>query len=44
MWFIYLTWYVANIVGLSDKMVGLCLLSGQITDGITTPIVGMASD
>ena len=44
MWFIYLTWYVANVVGLTDSMVGLVLLSGQITDGITTPIVGLLSD
>ena len=44
MWFIYLTWYVANVVGLDPKWTGLCLLSGQITDGCTTPLVGLASD
>jgi len=44
MWFIYLTWYVNTVVGLNQKFTGLCLLSGQITDGITTPLVGMASD
>jgi Na+/melibiose symporter-like transporter len=44
MWFVYLTWYLNNVVGLSDSLTGLCLLSGQITDGITTPIVGLLSD
>ena len=44
MWFIYLTWYVNTVVGLDDKFTGLCLLSGQITDGITTPVVGFLSD
>ena len=44
MWFIYLTWYVANVVRLTPKWTGLCLLSGQITDGCTTPLVGLASD
>lgn len=44
MWFIYLTYYVANVVGLTPQVAGLCLLSGQITDGITTPTVGYLSD
>jgi len=44
MWFVYLTWYLNNVVKLSDSLTGLCLLSGQITDGITTPIVGLLSD
>ena len=44
MWFVYLTWYLTNVVGLDPSIVGLCLLSGQITDGITTPIVGYLSD
>lgn len=43
-WFNYLTYYVNKVVGLSDEVSGLCLLSGQITDGITTPLVGLASD
>ena len=28
MWFIYLTYYVANVVGLTPQVAGLCLLSG----------------
>ena len=44
MWFIYLSYYLLNVVGLSSSIAGLCLLSGQIADGITTPIVGLLSD
>jgi Na+/melibiose symporter-like transporter len=44
MWFIYLSYYLLYVVGLSENVSGLCLLSGQITDGITTPIVGILSD
>jgi Na+/melibiose symporter-like transporter len=28
MWFVYLTWYLENVVGLDSNIVGLCLLSG----------------
>lgn len=44
MWFIYLSYYLLNVVNLSSSIAGLCLLSGQIADGITTPIVGYFSD
>lgn len=44
MWFIYLSYYLLNVVDLTSDIAGLCLLSGQITDGITTPIVGYFSD
>ena len=44
MWFIYLSYYLVYVVCLSENVAGLALLSGQITDGITTPIVGVASD
>ena len=43
MWFMYLAYYVQYVVGLESKYVGLSMLSGQITDGITTPLVGYAS-
>ena len=43
-WFVYLSWYINKVVKLSPRLTGLCLLSGQIADGITTPIVGVASD
>lgn len=44
MWFIYLSYYLINVVKLTQNVSGLCLLSGQIADGITTPIVGLVSD
>ena len=44
MWFIYLSYYLLYVVKLSQSISGLCLLSGQIADGITTPIVGLLSD
>ena len=44
MWFIYLSYYLLEVVGLTSNVSGLCLLSGQITDGITTPLVGYFSD
>ena len=43
-WFVYLSWYINKVVGLDPNLTGLCLLSGQIADGITTPIVGLMSD
>jgi len=44
MWFVYLSWYVKEVVGLPAHITALCLFSGQIADGITTPIVGVLSD
>lgn len=44
MWFVYLVYYVNEVVELSPTVSGLVLLSGQITDGITTPTVGYLSD
>ena len=44
MWFIYLNYYLLYVVGLTPTIAATALLSGQITDGITTPIVGLASD
>jgi Na+/melibiose symporter-like transporter len=44
MWFIYLNYYLLYVVGLSPSATAAALLSGQITDGITTPLVGVASD
>lgn len=28
MWFLYFTWYISNVIGLSDRVTGLCVLSG----------------
>jgi len=44
MWFVYLSWYLNKIVKLDKELTGLCMLSGQLADGITTPIVGFLSD
>ena len=44
MWFVYLSWYINKVVNLDANLTGLCLLSGQIADGITTPLVGLSSD
>ena len=44
MWFIYLSYYLIYVVNLLPQIAALAILSGQITDGITTPIVGTLSD
>ena len=44
MWFVYLSWYLNKIVKLDKNTTGYCMLSGQVADGITTPIVGFLSD
>jgi len=44
MWFIYMSYFLLEVVGLDPGVAGLAILSGQITDGITTPIVGVLSD
>lgn len=44
MWFVYLSYYIKYVVGLSSHVTGLCVLSGQIADGVTTPLVGLLSD
>ena len=43
-WFTYLLYYVKAVVKLPDYISGFVMLSGQIADGITTPIVGFFSD
>ena len=44
MWFVYRTWYLIRIVKLPDNIAGLAVLSGQLADGICTPITGLLSD
>jgi Na+/melibiose symporter-like transporter len=44
MWFVYLTWYIKNVVGLNDMVTAGSILSGQLADGFMTPIVGVLSD
>lgn len=43
-WFTYVLYYIQNVVGLDPVIAGFAMLSGQIADGITTPLVGLGSD
>jgi Na+/melibiose symporter-like transporter len=43
-WFTYVLFYVEKVVKLNDFIAGFVILSGQIADAITTPIVGFYSD
>ena len=43
-WFTYVLYYVKDVVKLPDYISGFVILSGQIADGIATPIVGFLSD
>ncbi|CDW80446.1 UNKNOWN [Stylonychia lemnae] len=43
-WFTYVLYYIQDVVGLDPVIAGFAMLSGQIADGITTPIVGFGSD
>lgn len=44
MWFTYLTYYIQDVVKLDSLYAGYAILAGQIADGVTTPLVGFASD
>lgn len=44
MWFIYLNYYFLYVVHLPPNIAAAGLLSGQVTDGLTTPLVGVLSD
>ena len=44
MWFIYQSYYYLNVLKLSNQVTGFALLSGQLADGIATPIIGILSD
>jgi Na+/melibiose symporter-like transporter len=43
-WFTYVLYYVKDVVGLDSTVSGFVMLSGQIADGLTTPLVGILSD
>jgi Na+/melibiose symporter-like transporter len=43
-WFFYLSYYLKFVMGIGGDKAGLVLLAGQIADGCTTPLVGLASD
>lgn len=44
MWFVYLTYYLIDIVHLSESVAAASVLSGQLADGMMTPLVGVLSD
>ena len=43
-WFTYVPYYLQYVVGLKEVYVASASLSGQIANGITTPLVGLLSD
>ena len=43
-WFTYVLYYLQEVVHLGQTNSGFAMLSGQIADGVTTPIVGLLSD
>lgn len=43
-WFTYVLFFVKEVVMLDSVIAGFVMLSGQIADGITTPICGFFSD
>jgi Na+/melibiose symporter-like transporter len=43
-WFTYVLYYIQDVVGLDPVFAGFAMLSGQIADGVTTPLVGLGSD
>ena len=43
-WFTYVLFFVKEVVKLDSVVAGFVMLSGQIADGLTTPVVGFFSD
>ncbi|XGW32401.1 hypothetical protein V3C99_017168 [Haemonchus contortus] len=44
MWFTYLMIYLEKVLRIQSSKAGLLMLIGQVTDAISTPLVGIASD
>lgn len=44
MWFVYLTYYLIDVVRLPEQIGAASVLSGQLADGMMTPLVGILSD
>jgi len=44
MWFVYLSYYLLNVVKLSTSVTGFAVLGGHLSDALATPIVGLLSD
>ena len=43
-WFSFLLYYLTDIISIDKKKAGWVMLSGQIFDGLATPLVGILSD
>lgn len=43
-WFTYVLFFVKEVVKLDSVVSAFVMLSGQIADGLTTPVVGFLSD
>ena len=43
-WFFYAVLYCQQVLELDEKLTGIIILIGQAVDGMTTPLVGYASD
>ncbi|CAJ0608929.1 unnamed protein product [Cylicocyclus nassatus] len=44
MWFTYLMIYLEQVLKLRSSWAGLLMLIGQVTDAVSTPLIGIASD
>ncbi|KAG7456532.1 hypothetical protein MATL_G00236750 [Megalops atlanticus] len=44
MWFTYLLVYYHSVLGFQNSYAGVLLLSGQVADGVCTPLIGYESD
>lgn len=44
MWFVFLTYYLKEVVGLDNDVMGYVMLCGQFADGLATVSVGYLSD
>ena len=43
-WFSYVLIYLTAVLGISQKLAGVLLLTGQVFDAMATPTVGILSD
>ena len=43
-WFSFLLYYLTDIVSIDKRKAGWVMLSGQVFDGLATPLVGILSD
>lgn len=43
-WIVLSSWFLTKVVRLTPEDAGLCLLSGELVDAVSTPIIGFYSD